>query len=259
MARRLFLLIAFSAVIFGGTLPAFAFRVFGQQWPGASGRPPTPGDSPVVIYHINTASFMAATITGGTLDDVITAIENAANTWSNAGANFRFERGVDTTVTRFSVDRINEVFYSTEQNTVQMGGGRAYARITPTTDNLTVDGDIAIFERDSHGTQTVLGVRDFPLPFESDFESLMLHEFGHIVGLDHSEFGSAIMSTGGTGPGGLNRQLFSDDIAGIQFLYGVAPPVPEPTSLAILALGGIALFRRHRPAIVLSGTWPSLS
>ena len=48
-----------------------------------------------------------------------------------------------------------------------------------------------------------------------------VHEFGHSLGLRHTNIGSAIMYPYYTGyvP---DLQLHSDDIAGIQFLYGKA-------------------------------------
>lgn len=57
----------------------------------------------------------------------------------------------------------------------------------------------------------------------NDFQSLMLHELGHAIGLEHPP------SDNGTCPvmypyapcfGIIKRQLEADDIAGVQFLYG---------------------------------------
>lgn len=55
----------------------------------------------------------------------------------------------------------------------------------------------------------------------NDFESLMMHEIGHTLGLGHSEVPS-VMSVDWASIQYVNRELDPDDIAGIQFLYGPA-------------------------------------
>jgi hypothetical protein len=92
-----------------------------------------------------------------------------------------------------------------------------------------------------------------------------LHEIGHALGLDHPGCGTApacpdlgpwssdplsarlMAPTYNASLSGLQR----DDIAGVQYLYGVAPQaVPLPTALVLLptALAGLAFFRRGAPA-----------
>ncbi len=59
------------------------------------------------------------------------------------------------------------------------------------------------------------------IPIFNDFESLMLHELGHAIGLAHSDVCS-VMSVDFECFKFINRQLDPDDIAGAQFLYGPA-------------------------------------
>ena len=84
-----------------------------------------------------------------------------------------------------------------------------------------------------------------------------VHELGHVLGLDHEpapEDGGqqAIMNAmyplGNEVYSGLGTAfLFPDDIAGIQSIYsagtGSVTPLPEPASMALLAVGSFVLLR----------------
>jgi len=74
----------------------------------------------------------------------------------------------------------------------------------------------------------------------NDFQSLLLHELGHAIGLKHPAVDGAcpVMQVDGGCFGRINRILDADDIAGAQFLYGA--PVPEPEAWALM-LAGIAM------------------
>jgi hypothetical protein len=62
-----------------------------------------------------------------------------------------------------------------------------------------------------------------------DFQSVALHELGHVLGLGHTAQSNAVMY-GIYAPGALKRQLEADDLAGLYQLYGQATPTPSPTS-----------------------------
>ena len=73
----------------------------------------------------------------------------------------------------------------------------------------------------------------FPPPsfiFQNDFEGLFLHEVGHAIGLAHPASGvQSVMSIDPAIYANINRQLDTDDIAGVQFLYGAAPEISNST------------------------------
>ena len=76
-----------------------------------------------------------------------------------------------------------------------------------------------------------------------DLFTVLLHEFGHALGLGHSSDSNldTCASVMCASYSGARRALSADDIAGIQYLYGPPPdtgaPVPEPGTLTLLGLG----------------------
>lgn len=68
---------------------------------------------------------------------------------------------------------------------------------------------------------------------QSDLQGIGCHEYGHALGLGHSQFGGVTMQNGGTGNDTSLRSIEPDDIAGLQAIYGVkSPSKPEITALA---------------------------
>lgn len=72
------------------------------------------------------------------------------------------------------------------------------------------------------------------------FAVMLIHEFGHALGLGHSTDPNAIMYPFLSR--GVSKSLGFDDIAGIQAIYG---DVPEPGTATLIGLGllGLALWR----------------
>ncbi len=75
--------------------------------------------------------------------------------------------------------------------------------------------------------------------------SLVAHETGHALGLDHTLVPNSLMNAGIAS--GLGPQ--ADDIAGMQFLYGApVQAVPEPSMLVMYGVGLAVLASRRRVA-----------
>ncbi|MBM3975803.1 MAG: matrixin family metalloprotease [Planctomycetes bacterium] len=67
-----------------------------------------------------------------------------------------------------------------------------------------------------------------------DLQGVMCHEYGHALGLGHSSDGSATMYPSVSGNGIPQRSISSDDIAGVQAIYGVkSPGKPRITGIAV--------------------------
>lgn len=82
----------------------------------------------------------------------------------------------------------------------------------------------------------------------NDFESLLLHEMGHAIGLAHPAYTGtcAVMNVDAPCWYKINRQLDVDDIAGAQFLYGAPVPEPETWAMLIAGLGLVGFAARRR-------------
>lgn len=79
-------------------------------------------------------------------------------------------------------------------------------------------------------------------PNAIDIQSLVAHEYGHILGLGHSNVGGATMFPTISGNGVAARSIETDDRAGVQFIYGGAaaakPRIDSALPGALLVLSG---------------------
>jgi hypothetical protein len=85
-----------------------------------------------------------------------------------------------------------------------------------------------------------------------DIFQVAAHEIGHAIGLDHTSVAGSLMNP-------FYTEAFSgpraDDIAGAQFIYGAAAPVPLPASVWFLLSGLAFLWRKYfkaKPSPVLA-------
>ncbi len=172
------------------------------------------GDWPVVNFRVNDSGGPA----GSSL-----AVQNAANTWSNAGAKFEFNfSGTHSRTGSCSQNWVNEVTW----HDLGSGSTLAYAIWWYYSTGEIFEADM-VFNTShdwSTASQTPSGYYDV--------ETVALHEFGHWLSLDHSSEYNAIMWHSYKGP---QRTLHSDDIEGIKYIYGstTAEPLPDEYELTI--------------------------
>lgn len=150
----------------------------------------------------------------------LAAVQAAHQTWNADPADFNFTYGGAASNAAPANDGVNQIRWGTTNGSLA----------TTTIWFNTTTGDIS--EADCVFDDSFTWSTANPTPAgQTDIESVMLHEFGHMLGLDHST-PPAIMQP--TIPSGTQRRaLNADDQQGVQAIYGTAP-VGTPKPLFIL-------------------------
>jgi hypothetical protein len=79
-------------------------------------------------------------------------------------------------------------------------------------------------------------------PNAFDIQGIVTHEYGHILGLGHSNVGGSTMYPAISGNGVAARSIEADDIAGIKAIYGAAGPSKPRIDLALTDGSKLVLF-----------------
>lgn len=157
-------------------------------------------------------------------DAVIAAIQRAANVWpSQSGADITLTYAGTTTGSSFQPNYISEVFFRPDSP-----GAIAETYLWSTGSTLA-DVDIAFYDAGA------LFFIDQGCGNGYYLEDTGAHEFGHFIGLAHSDVLTATMAPRSALCDNSLRVLEADDIAGVRALYGVRLVVPTaPTNPRIV-------------------------
>lgn len=152
------------------------------------------------IYFPNRLPFVYQLHTS-TPSEFIPAIEAGADEWTNLEAcYFVFQRGANTNVSQVANDGVNLVYFDLQGVNFSDPNVIAFS----STFTTTVGGYQAV------GSDLIWNARDFPPglngePNKMDLKSVITHEFGHHLGLNHA--GQPPSPTSGSnGCGPLNQQ-----------------------------------------------------
>ena len=199
-------IVAFATIFSTG---ARAYTLLGYTWAGSS-----------MAYYINPANLDVATTA------IEPAIRAGADAWRlQSGASFTFSFAGFSAQTTDTYDGINLVLFRNASS-----GSALATTYSWYSGSRLIDADIVFWDA---GFQFFTGSSGCSGGFY--IEDVATHEFGHALGLGHSEVGSATMypsiSTCSQG----SRALDADDIAGVRALYPptAVPPV-RPTGLRIV-------------------------
>ena len=129
----------------------------------------------------------------------------------------------DSTANKGDGNNINNVFFSNDLYGMAFGSGVLAVTTNWSRRGSRTEADVVFntaYTWDSYSGPLKPGVQDF--------HRVALHEFGHVLGLDHpDEHGQSVQAIMNSHISGLDH-LTSDDIAGAQALYGGAGSVTNP-------------------------------
>ncbi|MGH7806321.1 MAG: matrixin family metalloprotease, partial [Candidatus Binatia bacterium] len=179
-----------------------------------------------VGYRINTG-----TVPHGAAGEQ--AIHAAFASWSNAstGVEYRYQGATNA---RMANDGENTVLFVYDNWQFDSGFAALTFRYYDNRTGKLIDTDIA-FNAERYAWS--VGGTDF------DIQNSATHEVGHFSGLGHSSVGDATMYSKTLAGETTKRSLHSDDVAGLQAIYGgsggvVTPPVDEPSGGISSGSGG---------------------
>lgn len=225
--------VAAALLLTGSSL--FGYALQGQTWT----------KDRTVVMQINMAERDQ---TAGRLRDGLTYTESAAdafNIWNGYLPNLQFRVVRDSIVPPVDGDSENSVFFSNKIYGQDFGGKTLAVTLRRYRPSGESEADV-IFNTgqpfDSYrGPLTFTG--GYPI---YDFHRVALHEFGHVLGLDHPDKANPPQSVTAIMNSVVNDtdSLQADDIAGAQALYGTGPayqnslPAPNLVNLSTRAFVG---------------------
>ncbi len=145
--------------------------------------------------------------------------ESALAAWNRNISRLQFTVVRDSTAPKGDGNGVNNVFFSNDLYGMPFGQGVLAVSTNWSRRSTRTEGDVifnAAYNWDSYGGNLRSGVQEF--------HRVALHEFGHLLGLDHpDENGQTVSAIMNSHISNVD-QLTSDDVAGAQALFGVAQP-----------------------------------
>jgi hypothetical protein len=205
---------ALLAALAAGTLltaESIAYVAHGATWAAAE-----------VPYYINTANL---DLPGSAVE---AAVRVGADAWhQQGGVSFRFRYAGSSAQSTNTYDGTNLVTFRNASS-----GSAIATTYWWTSGGRIVDADIVFWDG---GFRFFSGASGCSSGFY--IEDIAAHEFGHALGLAHSDAAAATMYFAVASCSTSSRSLDSDDIAGVRFLYPASAggPPTAPTGLRVVS------------------------
>lgn len=144
---------------------------------------------------------------------------DALNIWNTYLAHMQFEVDHNSPLPLAEADADNSVLFSDSVYGDSWGSGVLAVTSILSRNGITTETDV-IFNEQDWNWDSYRGARR---PGVIDFHRVALHEFGHVVGLNHpDDYGQRVSAIMNAYIGSLDT-LQADDIAGAQYIYGNGP------------------------------------
>lgn len=236
-----------AAAVVSGIAPAQAFVMDAKRW-----------DAGTIAMHLNLDSTTLARPLADGSTSWSAVAEQALNEWNATLSSVKFAAVPYSTAAVGKVNSVNNVIWGNTVYGEAWGKGVAGLTITVTqsgSPGRRVESDVIFNSGISFDSyRGALGSSGNTL----DFKRVALHEFGHVLGLDHPDgHGQSKSSVMNSYVSDIDR-LTQDDVEGAQSAYGdsatpaaIAPSIVSLSGVASAQVGSSATF-----SVAVSGTAP---
>ena len=220
---------------------AHAFAVTGTAWAA--------GD---ITMHLQLGAPASALADGATTWGEVA--ESALNEWNSQIVRSRFAAVRNSTVAKVQGNRINNVFFNADVYGEAFGTGVLAVTLSFRNSRNTTESDIVF-----NSARTWNSYRGLLQRNTMDFRRVVLHELGHVLGLDHPDEATPLQNVSAVMNSTVSsiETLQPDDITGVKSLYdALAPGTTAPAIVAQPSNSTVQVTGSYTMSVAATGTGP---